>query len=33
MFFEGIEVFYKSEFMDDNLVIPVIAAIVLVLLL
>jgi len=33
MFFEGVEIIYKYRFMDDNIVIPVIAAIVLQLLL
>ncbi|MBN1175722.1 hypothetical protein JXA48_03685 [Candidatus Woesearchaeota archaeon] len=33
MFFEGIEALYRTDFMDDNIVIPIIAAIVLVILL
>lgn len=33
MFFEGIEYFYKFQFIDDNIVVPVVAAIVILLLL
>lgn len=33
MFFEGIEVLYKKNFMDDNILIPLIVAIVLIILI
>lgn len=33
MFFEGVEVLYRTSFMDDNIVIPLIASIVLIILI